>query len=137
MFLGDYPPKHQFNLNCEKNCIIAQRGGFMNNTGAIANKGYKERKITSKTIGMGLAISDSYCEEPYFYINMWSKYNIDYSNLPEPTESAYWLDKDWMGLILPVSAVFKYPTENAQECLVEDFFQSGVEMVKELLKGNL
>ncbi len=77
----------------------------------------------TKSVGMGLAIADTYSEEPYFYIN-----NLD----PKPTEyddqipgngKAHWNIRDWSGLVLPAGAVANEPSDR-QENQLKSFFMT-------------
>lgn len=59
----------------------------------------------TRSIGMGLAIADAYVAEPYFYINNLDAANVASAALTHPKGNVFWNTKDWLGLVLPASAV--------------------------------
>ena len=68
----------------------------------------KENNEVQKSLTIGLAIPDQYCENYYFYVNHWSKQeNLDYTNLPALPEYAFWNRKDFVGAILPITELVK------------------------------
>jgi len=84
-----------------------------------------------QSIGLGLAIPDSYVSEPYFYINHWSKNAIEYPEHLPKLCCGYWNTKDWNGLVLPSSAVL---AQSNQYQFAKDFFNEGINASLQLLK---
>lgn len=88
---------------------------------------------TIQSVGLGLAIPDEYVDEPYFYINHWSKNPIEYpEQLPEAC-GGYWNTKDWHGLVLPASAVM---AQDNQCQFVRIFFNEGIHASLQVLNQN-
>ncbi len=85
----------------------------------------------TNSIGLGLAIPDTYVSEPYFYINHWSSEPIKYPEHLPQTRHGYWNTKDWKGLVLTSSAIL---VKADQVALVKAFFNEGIDASLQLLK---
>lgn len=86
-----------------------------------------------QTVGAGLAIPDGYVDEPYFYINHWSKNPIRYPAYLPDMGGGYWNRKDWNGLVLPSSTIL---AQGNQYRFVKNFFKEGIEKSIHLLSQN-
>lgn len=88
----------------------------------------------TKSIGLGFAIADTYVAEPYYYINNWHKKGpLKYTTLPNLEGGGIWNEKDWVGAVLPLSAIISQSTVKDQHALVTSFFVSGINHTLRLL----
>ena len=103
-------------------------------TGTYIPLEFDADKETIKSIGLGFAIADTYCNEPYFYINNWQKEGpLNAAALPELEGNGTWNEKDWVGAVLPLSAITLKPTSEEQQVQVVSFFTSGINQTLKLL----
>ncbi|MEQ8705287.1 MAG: hypothetical protein RIC19_15275 [Phaeodactylibacter sp.] len=89
-----------------------------------------------KTVGIGFSPADGLCDEPYFYVNHWTKKEkISYDTLPSLPEGGTWeTSTDWKGAILKASAIVKLKEATAQYELTDQFLKSGIEASLEILE---
>lgn len=89
----------------------------------------------TQSIGIGLAIADAYWNEPYFYINHWSKNPITYGEMKAITGRGRWNKKDWTGLILPLSDITDDKKDRQYE-ITRQFFEEGINITLQLLEKD-
>lgn len=65
-------------------------------------------------ISMGLAMPDAYYDQPYFYVNAWTKNGIDYSTIAPLKSKGKWHEKDWKGQVLLSEDIAKLLTHDEQ-----------------------
>jgi len=104
-------------------------------TASLITVKFDDQSNAEKTIGIGMAIADSMCDEHYFYVNHWQKKGKpDYGTLPNLPGGASWKTDDWTGAILPISKVIDAGDAAAQCALAEDFLKKGIEASIALLE---
>ena len=67
--------------------------------GVLIPMKFEDEKLVS-SIGIGLAVPDTYYDHPYFYVNTWSKDGVDYSQLPDVSKPGLWHTREWTGQVL-------------------------------------
>ena len=92
-----------------------------------------EKKNIKNTIGIGFSPADEYCGEPYYYINMWPSIQLKNNQLSEIKSVGKWNNRDWTGIILPVSDIFAEEKGISQSMLVKDFLENGFFSVLRLI----
>jgi len=128
------------------NLVISTFSGYFNtasavrvwphhfDTGSTIPLEFDNKQEAAKSIGLGFAVADTYVAEPYFYINNQQKDGLpDYSVLPELGGNGTWNKKDWVGAVLPLSAITSRSTGEDQQALVYSFFNSGINQTLKLL----
>lgn len=100
--------------------------------GVIINMVRKEDEVQS-LISMGLAIADSYYDQPYFYVNAWKKDGVDYSNLPSLPSGGIWHTKEWTGQVLCADKFSSIVTHEEQEKACEEFLEKAIDNAISLL----
>ena len=84
-----------------------------------------ENGLLLRTIGVGLTPPDTYYNEPYFYIRIWSEDNIQFKEIPDP-EVGRWHQKDWTGTVLKVSKLASKNGINDQVDVITTFLKTGL-----------
>lgn len=103
-------------------------------TGAVMTLAKGQQGAASKTIGIGWAIPDDEFDEPYYYVNHWTKKGeIDYDQLPELEGAGRWHLKDWKGAVLNSSDVIAQRQTADQQQEVLQFFRSAIRATKSFL----
>jgi len=102
-------------------------------TGSLIPLEQDEANELIKSIGVGYAISDAYVNEPYFYVNFWSKNPPSEIKLPSFSSAGYWHNKDWTGAILPVSSLYDFKENSSQAKIIQDFFNEAIHTILEIL----
>jgi len=105
-------------------------------TASLLTVKFDDQSNAQKTIGMGMAIPDSLCDEHYFYVSHWVKEgnDINYDTLPSLPSGAQWKTEDWKGAILPISAVIA-AGEAAEQCkLTDSFLRQAIKASLDLLE---
>lgn len=106
-------------------------------TGSVINVSFDDIGEPTSTVGIGMAVEDSACGEPYYYVNHWSKdKKISYDSLPELTEGARWETGNFKGAILPMSVVVKAKTAEEQCQMVEKFLQEAIDASIQLIDAE-
>jgi hypothetical protein len=85
----------------------------------------------SKTIGVGLSPGDGSYNEPYFYISPWP-YPDDKEKLPN-LNHGHWHNQGWFGGVLTASDIIKKKNKHEQLKIAENFIESGIYNLKQLL----
>jgi hypothetical protein len=86
--------------------------------------------ITS--ISFGLAVPDTYYNNPYFYVTTWKKKGDDFTNLPELSPPGKWHKQDWTGQVLEMKNLIGYSkTEQAET--VYRFMSEAIENARRLV----
>lgn len=71
-------------------------------------------------IGFGLAMGDSMEPSPYFYTSGYSlKGKLEYTDLPALDHGRWEVGEHWKGAVLPISAINKMDTEQAEKVINE------------------
>ncbi len=86
-----------------------------------------------QSIGLGLAIPDGYVDEPYFFINHWSKNPIEYPEHFPKVSYGSWNTRDWKGLVLPANEVI---AQRDQHTFVKSFYDEGINASLQLLNKS-
>ncbi|NMM48222.1 hypothetical protein [Marinigracilibium pacificum] len=83
---------------------------------------------TLKSIGVGLSIADGLSNEPYFYLNYFSK-NDEKGSLVdlEDSDARTINKKHFKGYILPLSMIVSYTGSQAQYDITMDFLNRGID----------
>jgi hypothetical protein len=105
-------------------------------TASLITVKFDDTSNPEKTVGIGFAPADNLCDEPYFYVNHWTKKSdISYDNLPSLPDGGVWkTDTDWKGAILKASAIAKLKEGTAQYELTDQFLKGGIEASLEILE---
>lgn len=79
-------------------------------------------EVRTASINAGLAIADSFCDSPYYYISGWNKNkSISLEHAPA-LNNGTWLQKgNWKGAILPVFNVNRLTNKDIEEFLQVSF----------------
>ena len=85
-------------------------------------------------MGIGFAPTDIYINEPYFYVNNWSKEGIKFNSLPNLNGGGYWHTTDWTGAILKISSLVEKDSTNYQVNQMINFINSAISSTLNLLK---
>ncbi|MFQ5569880.1 MAG: hypothetical protein ACE5G0_09410 [Rhodothermales bacterium] len=85
----------------------------------------------ARSIGVGLAPSDTYYDEFYWYILPWP--SPDTSTLPPLEDGGFWHTERWVGAVLPASELLASRTAETQAQRVRRFIRSGIETSRRLL----
>lgn len=99
-------------------------------TGSIYPLKYDDDGKIVQSIGLGFAIRDELCEEPYFYVNFWSNDNQNLPNKLPELSAGRWLSNEWKGAILPVSEIFILKDRKFQASTALNFFDSAIGALK-------
>ncbi len=59
-----------------------------------------ENGAATHSVGIGLAVPDSYYDNPYFYVTTWAKDGMEYNDLPETKGPGKWHTHEWTGQVL-------------------------------------
>lgn len=105
-------------------------------TASVITVKFDDTSNPEKTIGLGFAPADHLCDEPYYYVNHWTKKGaISYDTLPSLPEGGEWNTKtDWKGAILKASAIAKLKESTAQYELTDQFLKAAIEASLEILE---
>ena len=86
----------------------------------------------SRSLSLGMAVPDSYFNQPYFYVTTWAKDGIDYSELPEIAAPGAWYNKEWTGQVLEAGKLIDLGGE-AQAQAVHAFFNEAIKNARRLV----
>lgn len=105
-------------------------------TGAVITVEREADGSPASTIGIGWAIPDDNFDQPYYYVNHWTKAKtLDYDALPELEGSGNWYLKSWKGAALMSSKVVSQHLAADQQQEVLQFFRSAIRATKGMLLG--
>lgn len=103
-------------------------------TGTMIILSRDQENNPTKTIGLGWAIPDDQFEEPYFYVNHWTKENTPtYENLPPLEGAGKWHLNSWKGAILSSSDLIEHRQTDDQQQEALKFFRSAIRATQSLL----
>lgn len=78
-----------------------------------------------RTIGVGITPPDTYYNEPYFYMRIWSRDNLEITEFPE-LNAGRWHQKDWTGAVLKISKLASKNNINDQVEVMTTFIKTGL-----------
>jgi hypothetical protein len=93
--------------------------------GLLINLKRDDEGVTS-LVSMGLAMPDKYYNQPYFYVNAWSKEGINYSKLPPLKSKGEWHVDEWYGQVLKAEDFACYTNSSEQEETCRQFLEEAI-----------
>ena len=87
-------------------------------------------KCGANVTGFSPGDEDNY-SQPYYYVTPWPPPKLDDPN--EVVGGGRWHTKDWVGAVLPASAVVEEESGESQASLVGDFLEGAVNRAASLL----
>lgn len=94
----------------------------------------RENESVVSLISMGLAVADKYYDQPYFYVNSWTKNGIDYSTLPTLKSRGKWHEDEWHGQVLLAEDIAGLITHEEQHEASITFLNEAIENAQLLMK---
>ncbi len=79
----------------------------------------------ARTISVGITPPDTYYNEPYFYMQIWTRDSFDITDFPE-LPAGRWYNKDWTGAVLKLSKLTAKNSINEQVDIMTNFLRSGL-----------
>ncbi|MBN2348595.1 MAG: hypothetical protein JXJ22_07160 [Bacteroidales bacterium] len=76
-------------------------------------------------LSVGFAPPDMYCPDPYYFINTTFKKNFNNTSLTK-LEHGTWINKEWLGIILPASKILQANNINDQVEILLSFLRAGL-----------
>ncbi len=104
-------------------------------TGAFFSISKNDKRESTQTIGIGLAIPDSMVNEPYYYLSFWSNVSDEKVTTLPALITGKWITPNWNGAILKISEIQKQKSAVKQFELVHTFFTQGIEILMNYLKN--
>jgi hypothetical protein len=97
-------------------------------TGSLLPVAFDDDGKMTQSVGIGLAVSDDYYNELYFYVNHWSADGraLNYDDLPELPGGGHWHRKGWSGAILKASALTEVEKGSGQYEKAWRFLRAGI-----------
>jgi hypothetical protein len=100
-------------------------------TGTFIPLRYNANGGISRSIGLGWATPDDLVNEPYYYLSFWSEDPVEDFNALPNLEAGEWIRSGWTGAVARNSDIIKLSSAGGQQTLVETFFQSGIDLLRE------
>jgi hypothetical protein len=91
-----------------------------------------ENESVIQSIGLGLAVPDTYYDNPYFYVITWEKAGMDYGHLPELRKAGKWHTQDWTGQVLEAKEIVGLRKEAQAETTIH-FMENAIQNAMDLL----
>jgi hypothetical protein len=93
----------------------------------------KEHESVLAMISLGLAMPDAYYDQPYFYVNAWTKTGIDYSKAKALQSKGFWHEKDWHGQVLKAEELVFKTDHEEQQAICTAFLEEAIKNALSLL----
>ncbi len=103
-------------------------------TGAILYTGFDDSGDYNATVGIGLAMPDELCNEPYFYVNHWSANRIHYPDTFPELKHGQWITTGYKGAILELGRITDSKSLKTQCEIAADFLSDAIEKSLELIR---
>lgn len=102
-------------------------------TGAILYTGFEDSGDYNATVGIGLAMPDHLCDEPYFYVNHWSANRILYPESFPNLKHGRWITDNRKIAILEMSRITDSNSPKSQCEIASDFLSNAIEVSFDLV----
>ena len=91
-----------------------------------------ENESAIQSIGLGLAVPDTYYDNPYFYVTTWEKTAREYEHLPELRKAGKWHTQEWTGQVLEAKEIVGLRKEAQAETTIH-FMENAIQNAMDLL----
>ncbi|MCG8331928.1 MAG: hypothetical protein MI974_29850 [Chitinophagales bacterium] len=103
-------------------------------TGSLIAFAFDAEGGLTKSIGIGMAIPDSICDEMYYYVSPWWKgVTLNFDTLSALPGRGEWKSGQYNGALLPLSSVTAKTSAQEQSELVTAFLEQAIETSKVLI----